>query len=72
VVALVVHMRRGQDSWLPLVGAGAATFSAAVIASDYRNLVDDTFVGPDWGLYMAFIGSAVLIGLSMALMVRRS
>jgi uncharacterized membrane protein (UPF0136 family) len=34
--------------------------------------VDDSFVGPDWGLYMAFIGSAVLICLSMALLVRRS
>lgn len=73
VVAVVLGFRlhRGHGSRLALVSAALAAFAAAMIASDFRDLVDDPFVGPYWGLYMAFAGSAVLVGLSMAMLVRR-
>jgi len=64
------HLHRGRGSRLPLVSAALAALAAAMIASDFRDLVDDPFVGPDWGLYVAFVGAAAVVGLSMALLVR--
>ena len=74
VIAAVLgfHLYRGgRGSRLPLLSVAVAAVAAAIIASDFRDLVDDPFVGPYWGLYMAFIGSALAVGLSMALLVRR-
>lgn len=74
VIAAVLgfHLYRGgRGSRLPLLNVAVAAVAAAIIASDFRDLVDDPFVGPYWGLYMAFIGSALAVGLSMALLVRR-
>lgn len=67
---LALHISRGRPNWLPFLSAAIAALAAAVVASDYRDLVDDPFVGPYWGLYMAFAGCATVIGLSMALLVR--
>lgn len=69
--ALFLHLRRGRDSWLPLLTAAAGAFAAALVAGDFRDLVDDSFVSPTWGLYMAFLGSVMVVGISMALLVRR-
>lgn len=68
---LFLHVRRGRESWLPLVIAALGAFAAALVAGDYRELVDDSFVSPTWGLYAAFLGSVVLVCLSMSLLVRR-
>jgi len=64
------HLHRRRGSRLPLLSAALAALAAAMIASDFRDLVDDPFVGPDWGLYLAFVGAAAVVGLSMALLVR--
>jgi hypothetical protein len=70
-VSLVVHMRRGREGWLPLLAAGAGAFAAAAIAADFRDYVDDSFVSPDWGLYMAFLGCVAAVAVAMSLLVRR-
>ncbi len=70
-VLLAIHLRRRRESWLPLIAASAAAFSAAVVAGDFRDLVDDPFVGPTWGIYAAFLGSVGAVVVSMALLVRR-
>lgn len=70
-VLLAIHLRRRRESWLPLIAASAAAFSAAVVAGDFRDLVDDPFVGPTWGIYAAFFGSVGAVVASMALLVRR-
>ena len=70
-VSLLVHLRRGHDSWLPLVAAAAGAFAAAAIAADFREYVDDSFVGPDWGLYVAFVGCVTTVLVSMSLLVRQ-
>ncbi len=69
-VALVVHLRRGDGMWLPLIGAGAGAFAAAAIAADFRAYVDDSFVSPDWGIYLAFVGCVMTVIVSMSLLVR--
>ena len=69
--SLLVHLRRRRDSWLPLVAAAAGAFAAAAIAADFREYVDDSFVGPDWGLYVAFVGSVTTVLVSMSLLVRQ-
>ncbi len=47
------------------------TVAIAVVASDFRELVDDADLAPAWGLYVAFAGSAILVALSMSLLARR-
>ena len=68
-VSLVVHLRRGRESWLPLVAAGPGAFAAAAIAADFRDYVDDSFVSPDWGLYLAFVGCVTTVVVAMSLLV---
>lgn len=70
-VLLLLHARASRRSVLPLLAALAATAAVVVVAADFRELVDDEFVGPAWGLYAAFAGSAALVGLSMSLLTRR-
>jgi len=70
-VLLVLHARAGKRSPLPLLAALLATASLVILAADFRELVDDQFVGPAWGLYAAFAGSAALVGLSMSLLTKR-
>ncbi len=67
---LALHLRRPRRSWPPIAGAALGTFAAATAASDFRDLVDDPFVGPAWGLYAAFAGCALVVALSMALLAR--
>jgi len=70
-VSLVVHRRRGRESWLPLIAAGAGAFAAAAIAADFRDYVDDSFVSPDWGLYLSFAGCVTTVVVAMSLLVAR-
>jgi len=65
---LAAHAAIGKRSPLPLLAALLATAALVVIGSDFRELVDDQFVGPAWGLYAAFLGSAALVALSMYLL----
>jgi hypothetical protein len=67
---LVLHARGGKRSPLPLVAALLATIALVVLAADFRELVDDQAVGPAWGLYAAFVGSAALVALSMSLLTK--
>lgn len=67
---LLVYARRARPLLLPLAAAGLGAASAGLVAADFRDLVDDSFVGPAWGLYAAFAGSAALVALSMSLLVR--
>jgi hypothetical protein len=68
---LAVHARGGKRSPLPLAAALLATAALVILAADFRELVDDGFVSPAWGLYLAFAGSAALVALSMALLTER-
>lgn len=68
---LLVHARRGARSRIPLVAALLGTVAVAVVASDLRELAEDEFVGPAWGAYAAFAGSAGLVACSIAQLVRR-
>jgi uncharacterized membrane protein YcjF (UPF0283 family) len=70
-VSVVVHVRRGRDSWLPLLAAGAGAFAAAAVAADFRDYVDDSFVSPDWGLYLSFAGCVTTVVVAMSLLVAR-
>ncbi len=67
---LLMHVRRGSRSPLPLLAALVGTAAIAILASDFRELVDDAFTSPAWGLYAAFAGSVALVALSMALLTR--
>jgi len=71
-LVVLLHARVGRRSPLPLLAALLATAAVVVVAADFRELVDDQFVGPAWGLYAAFAGSAALVALSMSLLARRS
>jgi len=68
---LVLHARTGKRSPLPLLAALFGTAALVILAADFRELVDDQFVGPAWGLYAAFAGSAALVALSMSLLTKR-
>ena len=70
-VSLLIHLRRGRESWLPLVAAGAGAFAAAAIAADFRDYVDDSFVSPDWGLFLSFAGCVTTVVVAMSLLVAR-
>jgi hypothetical protein len=70
-ILLALHGTRGRRSPLPWLAALAGAGAAAVVTSDFRDFLDDTLVSPAWGLYVAFAGSALLVAVSMALLVRR-
>lgn len=70
-VALVLHARGGKRSPLPLVAALLATVALVILAAAFRDIVDDQAVGPGWGLYAAFAGSAALVALSISLLTKR-
>ncbi len=70
-LVLALHARRARFSLLPVVAAALGAVAVGVFASEFRDLLDDNFVDPAWGLYAAAAGSALLVGLSMSLMVRR-
>lgn len=71
-VLLLVHASRGYRSAMPLLVAVLGTFTVALVASELRELSEDEFVGPAWGAYVAFAGSAGLVLSSVALLARRS
>ena len=54
-----------------VIAAVLGTVAVAVLATDFRELIDDAELGPAWGLYVAFVGSAVLVACSMSLLARR-
>jgi hypothetical protein len=68
---LVLHARGNKPSPLPLLAALLTTVALVILAADFRELVDDQFKSPAWGLYAAFVGSAALVGLSMSLLAKR-
>jgi len=68
---LFAHARYQRSSAFPLVAALLATVAVTVLASTFRDLVDDTDLGPAWGLYVAFVGSAALVACSMSLLTKR-
>jgi peptidoglycan/LPS O-acetylase OafA/YrhL len=68
---LGVHARRGRPSRLPLLAAVLGAVAVGILASEFRDVLDDAFVEPAWGLYAAAAGSALLVALSMSLLVRR-
>lgn len=69
---LIVHARRGRRSIMPLLVAVLATFAVTLVASELRELSEDEFIGPAWGAYAAFVGSAGLVISSVALLARRT
>jgi hypothetical protein len=71
-IVLALHARRGRPARLPILAAALGALAIGVLASEFRDAVDDTFVEPAWGLYAAAAGSALLVALSMSLLVRRS
>ena len=70
-LVLALHNRLGRPSPLPIVAAALGALAVGVLASAFRDAIDDTFVEPAWGLYAAAVGAALLVALSMSLMVRR-
>lgn len=69
-IALAVHARRGMPR-LPMVTAALGALAIGIIAADFRDIVDDTFVEPAWGLYVTAAGATLLVALSMSLLVRQ-
>lgn len=69
-VALAVHVRRGTPR-LPMVTAALGALAIGIVAADFRDIVDDTFVEPAWGLYVTAAGATMLVALSMSLLVRQ-
>jgi hypothetical protein len=70
-LVLALHARRGGQSRLPIVAAALGALAIGILASEFRDVLDDTFVEPAWGLYAAATGSVLLVIVSMALLVRR-
>ena len=70
-ILLVVHARRGRPHGLPMVTAALGALAIGIVAADFRDIVDDTFVEPAWGLYVTAAGATMLVALSMSLLVRR-
>jgi hypothetical protein len=68
---LFAHARSGRGALLPIVAALAATAAVMVVVSDFRELLDDESLGPAWGLYVAFAGSAATIAIATLQLTRR-
>lgn len=68
---LALHARRSRRAALPIAAAALGAAAIGVLASEFRDVVDDTFVEPAWGLYAAGAGAVLLVALSMSLLVRR-
>lgn len=71
-LVLAVHARRARPSRLPILAAVLGAVALGILASEFRDVLDDTFVEPAWGLYAAATGAVLLVALSMSLLVRRS
>jgi len=68
---LLAHTRGGGRAPLPLAAALVATVAVAVVVTEFRELLDDDLVGPAWGLYAAFAGSAAMVAIAMLQLARR-
>ena len=68
---LLAHARSGRRAALPIAAALTATVAVIVVVSDFRELLDDELLGPAWGLYVAFAGSAAMIAIAMLQLARR-
>lgn len=69
-IALALYVRRGTPR-LPMVTAALGALAMGIVAADFRDIVDDTFVEPAWGLYVTAAGATLLVALSMSLLVRQ-
>ncbi|MEK6229288.1 MAG: hypothetical protein AABM31_08210 [Actinomycetota bacterium] len=68
---LLAHARSEGRTPLPLAAALVATVAVTVVVSEFRELLDDDLVGPAWGLYAAFAGSAAMVAIAMLQLARR-
>jgi len=68
---LLAHARSAGGTPLPLAAALVATVAVTVVVSEFRELLDDDLVGPAWGLYAAFAGSAAMVAIAMLQVARR-
>src|SRR5680860_406164 len=68
---LLAHARSESRTPLPLAAALVATVAVTVVVSEFRELLDDDLVGPAWGLYAAFAGSAAMVAIAMLQLARR-
>jgi len=68
---LLAHARGAGRALLPLAAALVATVAVAVVVTEFRELLDDDLVGPAWGLYVAFAGSAAMVAIAMLQLARR-
>jgi len=68
---LLAHNRTGGRAFLPLAAALVATVAVAVVVTEFRELLDDDLLGPAWGLYVAFAGSAAMVAIAMLQLARR-
>jgi hypothetical protein len=69
--ALVAYSRRGEPWALPLAAALIGAVGCGIVASNFRDISDDAYIHPGWGIYLSFFGSAALAVLGMALLARR-
>jgi len=68
---LLAHTRAAGRAPLPLAAALVATVAIAVVVNEFRELLDDDLLGPAWGLYAAFAGSAAMVAIAMLQLARR-
>jgi hypothetical protein len=68
---LLAHTRAVGRAPLPLAAALVATVAIAVVVDEFRELLDDDLLGPAWGLYAAFVGSAAMVAIAMLQLARR-
>ena len=68
---LLAHTRAAGRAPLALAAALVATVAVAVVVTEFRELLDDDLLGPAWGLYAAFAGSAAMVAIAMLQLARR-
>jgi len=68
---LLAHTRAAGRAPLALAAALVATVAVAVVVTEFRELLDDDLLGPAWGLYVAFAGSAAMVAIAMLQLARR-
>jgi len=68
---LLAHARGAGRTLMPVAAALVATVAVAVVVTEFRELLDDDLLGPAWGLYVAFAGSAAMVAITMLQLARR-
>ena len=68
---LLAHARGAGRTLMPVAAALVATVAVAVVVTEFRELLDDDLLGPAWGLYVAFAGSAAMVAIATRQLARR-